>query len=109
MATVTVTAVPATGFYRCGMKFTHDPKTLVEGKDVTSEQLAILKKEKMLVVRETSGESGDKGDGKLNAKEMIAKVMTVTDVTELKALKKEETRSTVLEAIEAQLEALKNK
>jgi hypothetical protein len=52
MARVSVKAVPATGFWRCGMYFEREAKTV----DVDAKTLSRLKAEPMLVVEDVPTE-----------------------------------------------------
>lgn len=98
MPTVTVSSKLPTGRWRAGKKWTAEAQTA----EVSADDLRTLKADPYLDVKESAA-----SPEKLNAKEMIAKVMTITDPAELKKIRKDEERSTVLEAIDAQLEALK--
>ena len=119
MATVQVKAIPQKGFYRTGLKFTREPRKLTvgKGKDVTEEQLEILKAEPMLVVEEVkeatkaaggNGQAGDKSLSKdMKADEAIAAIGWIEDPDEVKKFVKGDERSTVNDAAKSRIDALK--
>lgn len=102
MATVTVRAIPAAGFYRCGMKFTKEPKTLVEGTDITPAQLKILRAEPKLVVENVADVPEDP-----TAKELIESIKTMDNIKALGEMFKDEKRTTVINALKARVKELK--
>lgn len=104
MATIIVKSKSELGFRRCGIKFTREPKTLVEGTDITAEQLKLLKAEPNLIV-ETIGETGKKPP---TAEDLIAKIGECKTIDEVKPFFKDETRVTVINAAKAKIAALKD-
>lgn len=81
------------GFRRCGVSHPARPTDHPDGK-FTEEQIEILKAEPMLTVVEVEDEV------KLNARDLIVMAKGAPDVATLNELAKDESRKSVLDAID---------
>lgn len=102
---ITVTSKSELGFRRCGTRFTREPQEI----EVDAKTLAILKAETNLIVVEAKKPAAPPPPpGGDTAKELIEKIKTMADVAELGKLFKDETRSTVKDALKARIKELKD-